>query len=420
MPLTDLAIKKLAPKEKPFRVSDEKGLVLQVQPNGSKYWQFRYRFREKEKLLSLGVYPELTLARARVKRDDARKLLADGVDPSAAKKQKRADEEANLFSAVANAWYEFHRPRWAKKTADKCRSCLDNDILPILGDRPIYKIEARDTAEVIARIEARGSFNIAKKGRQWLRRIFSYAIAKGFTKENPASDLNEIAAPIPKSKPHPFLLEEELPEFLRAVQSYEGRATTKTAAWLVILTAIRPGVVRFAEWQEFDLDKAIWDVPAEKMKMRRPHLVPLPRQLVVMLRGLHKLTGTYRFVFPGQGGYAGRESETMSENTINKAFANLGYKGRMTGHGSRHTASTLLHEHGWDSKFIDAQLSHKKKDQDAPSVRGDYNHAIYVPQRREMMQWYADYLDKLASGEVAPRSPRDTDESFEQYQKIAG
>ena len=177
---------------------------------------------------------------------------------------------------------------------------------------------------------------------------------------------------------------------------------TKTAGHLVILTANRPGVVRSAEWSEFDLDNALWEIPAAKMKMRRPHLVPLPRQAVEMLRELHRITGSYPFLFPGQGGYGKREGKFMSECTINLAYARIGYKGRMTGHGSRHTASTLLHEHGWESKFIDAQLSHK--DKDAPKIRGEYNHAIYLPQRREMMQWYADYLDQLAGGNVIPAS----------------
>jgi len=409
MPLTDLTIKKLSPKEKPYRVSDEKGLVLQVHPNGSKYWQVRYRFRGKEKLLSLGVYPELSLAGARAKRDEARKLVAEGCDPCAAKKQRKQTSQSTVFSAVADAWHKFNTPKWATSTADKCRACLDNDILPVLGEKLLEEITPADTAAVIEPIERRGSHNIAKKARQWLRRIFSYAIAKGLTEKNPASDLNEIAAKAPKTKHHPYLVEADLPEFLRAVRSYHGRVITATAAWLVILTANRPGVVRFAEWREFDLEEAVWEIPADKMKMRRPHLVPLPRQAVAMLKELHKLTGSYEYVFPGQGGYGERQGETISECTINQAFARLGYKGRMTGHGSRHTASTLLHEHGWDSKLIDAQLSHKNnsKDEGAPSVRGEYNHAIYIPQRREMMQWYADYLDQLAAGDVMPRAPRE-------------
>lgn len=403
MALTDFGIKQLKPKDKPYRIADSKGLALLIHPNGSKYWQLRYRIAGTAKLLSLGVYPEVSLARARARRDEARQQLLDGLDPAIVKKQRKhavGAETQNPFAVVAEAWYAFNLPKWAPATAEKCRNYLDKDILPALGERPIAEIGPAETAALIEQIEKRAAHNVAKKVRQWLRRIFSYAMAKGLATTNPASELKEIAAQAPPAEHYPYLLESELPAFLRTLLAYNGSPITKTAARLVILTANRPGVIRFAEWSEFDLDDGLWEIPAHKMKMRRPHLVPLPHQAVAMLRELHTRTGRLQFLFPGQGGYGRRSGLTISEGTINQCFARIGYKGRMTGHGSRHTASTLLHEHEWESRFIDAQLSHK--DRDAPKIRSEYNHAIYLPQRRKMMQWYADYLDQLAAGNVVP------------------
>jgi len=412
MSLTVKALDALKPKARAYRMQDEKNLYIQVKPTGAKSWMFRYTKPDgKRSWMGLGPYPAIGAAEARQRAASHRSSVAKDMDPikdKQAVKAAKAAAQANTFAAVAQAWYEYKSPAWSPATADKCRDYLDKDILPALGNRPIASIEAKDTADLIATIEKRQAFNVAQKVRQWLRVIFSYAMAKGLTRHNPASELASIAVKGPDAEHYAHLLEPELPDFLRALTAYGGSPITVMAAKLVLVTGCRPGVVRAAEWSEFDLEKGLWEIPGPKMKMRRPHLVPLPRQALELLRKLHTITGTYQYLFPGQGGYGKRAGQTMSEGTINQAFGRIGYKGRMTGHGSRHTASTLLNEHrkaqGFDAKWIDAQLAHKKKEADAADMRGTYDHAQYLEHRRAMMQWYADYLDLLERGAVIPVS----------------
>ncbi|AKH70525.1 MULTISPECIES: tyrosine-type recombinase/integrase [Spongiibacter] len=399
MPLTAREVQAAKPKDKPYGLADGGGLSLWVTPVGQRYWHFRYRIDGKQPRISLGVYPTISLQLAREKAAEMRALVARGIDPSQKRKvdkQASTESKTNLFRVAAEDWYQSKvKAGRSASTLDKMRTYLDKDILPVLGDKHLPSVSRADCASVQTRIEKRGALNVSKKVRGWLREIFSRAIAKGLCDNNPASELRYIAKEAPRAEHYPHLLEPELPDFLRKLDNSTSRLINRTAAWMAILTASRPGMVRFAQWHEVDLDDAIWRIDAEKMKMRRMHVTPLPTQLVAMLKELREITGRQQYLFPG----IGTKNAMISENTVNKVFRLIGYKGRMVSHGTRHTASTLLREHGWPKQFVDAQLSHKET-----GIAGDYNHAIYLPQRRLMMQWYADYLDALRVGLTSKQS----------------
>lgn len=266
---------------------------------------------------------------------------------------------------------------------------MDNDILPAIGDKVITDVSRGDCAKIQAAIEKRGAHNTAEKARTWLNQIFGWAIAHGRTENNPASNLQDIAARAPAEKQYPHLMESDLPDFLRALRQSPSRMIALTAAWMVVRTSSRPGMVRFAEWDQFDFDAGIWSVPADIMKMNRDHLVPLPDVVIADLLDLRRLTGRGRYLFPSSGS----KCPVISDATINKVFALVGYKGKMTGHGARHTCKTLLSEHGWPDAWSEMQLAHKKA-----GLREVYDKATYLEQRRVMMQWYSDYLDSLEVG----------------------
>lgn len=392
MPLTDSAIRTAKPREKLYRLTDAGGLCLEITPNGSKLWRLRYRFADKAKMLGLGAYPAVSLAKAREKREEARKVLASGVDPSAHKQaEKRAQAaQAHTFEMLAREWFSYNAPRWAEATADKARSYLEKDLIPALGRRPVGDITRPELVELVRQVEKRGAFNAARKIRQWLGQIFRYGLAKGAVESNPATDLNVVAAHGPRARHHPHVSLSELPELLRRLDASNSDLLTRQAVRLLLLTGARPGELRQAPWTEFDLDSATWTVPAERMKARRPHIVPLPRQAVVILRSLQELTGTYPLVFAGKANRA----RPMSENTVNKSLRVIGYEGRQTGHGFRHLLSTELNGRGYNRDWIERQLAHGDKDE----IRGTYNHAHYLEQRRGMMQSWADEIDALCSG----------------------
>ena len=395
-PLADTVLTSLEAETKEYRELDGSSLYFRVKADGGKSWQLRYKKPSGTwAWLGLGGYPEVSGELARSKAADLRKTISDGIDPL---EQKRAAKVAietaksRTFRAAADDWLQAKVDKGlADSTLSKIRTYLDKDILPALGDKPLDEITRTDCAALQASIEARAAHNVAEKCRTWVNQIFGRAIGLGLTENDPASRLRDIAAPAPKTQQHPHLLEPELPEFLRALKTTTSRLTAKTAAWLCIWTASRPGMVRLAEWKEIDLDAGTWTTPADKMKMRRDHVAPLPRQAIDALRELHRLTGRNRWLFPG----VGPKNPTISENTINKVFASIGYKGRLVGHGTRHTASTLLRENGWQKDHIEAQLAHKEE-----GISGIYNKAQYLEQRTTMMQWYADHLDKLAAGNV--------------------
>ncbi|MCU9103443.1 tyrosine-type recombinase/integrase [Pseudomonas aeruginosa] len=392
MPLTDSAIKTAKPKEKPYKLSDSHGLYLEVTPTGSKLWRLKYRLAGKEKKLAIGAYPIIGLQQARQRRDEARQQLADGVDPSeqrkAAKQSQRA--EGLTFESVAREWYAYNAPRWAESTAYKAKLYLENDLLPGIGARPIAAITRPDLVELVRKVEARGTLNAAGKIRQWLHQIFRYALARGVVENNPATDLDVVAAPAKAVRHHPHVAFAELPELLEKLEAAKLHNLTRWAIRLLVLTAVRPGELRAAPWAEFDLDAATWTIPSERMKARRPHVVPLPRQAVAILRQLQEATGSYALLFPGQQ----NAERPMSENTINKALRLIGYEGRQTGHGFRHLLSTELNGRGYNRDWIERQLAHG----DADEIRDTYNHATYIEQRREMMQAWADSIDALCAG----------------------
>lgn len=392
MPLTDSAIKTAKPQDKPYKLADGLGLYLLINPNGSRLWRIKYRVEGKEKTLSLGAYPDLSLVKARQRRTEARELLADGIDPG---EQKKADKQAQkatgvTFEALAREWYAYNSPRWAESTARKASLYLENDMIPIIGARPVKAITRPELVELVRKVEARGTLNAAGKIRQWLHQIYRFGLASGVVDSNPATDLDVVAAPAKAARHHPHVTFAELPELLGKIDTTNINTLTRCAIRLLVLTAVRPGELRAAPWSEFDLEAATWTIPKERMKARRPHVVPLPRQALTILRTLEEISGGYALLFPGQQ----KADRPMSDNTINKALRLMGYEGRQTGHGFRHLLSTELNGRGYNRDWIERQLAHG----DADEIRDTYNHAAYLEQRREMMQAWADSIDALCAG----------------------
>jgi integrase len=391
-PLTDSALKVAKPKDKPYKLSDGQGLYLEVMPIGSKLWRLKFRFNGKENRLSLGAYPNVPLQQARRKRDEARQLLAEGKDPSAERLAEKEAQQSNglTFETLAREWHAYRAPRWAQSTAAKSAAYMESDLLPALGHRPVKAITRPELVALIRKIEDRGAHNVAKKARQWLSQIFRFGLAQGSVEANPATDLDVIAAHAPTTRHHPHVTFAELPELLGKIDAANINAMTRHAIRLLVLTAARPGELRAAPWTEFDLDAATWTIPAERMKARRAHVVPLPRQAVAILRQLQEITGSYDLAFAGRNNTA----RPMSENTVNKALKTAGYEGRQTGHGFRHLLSTELNGRGYNRDWIERQLAHGDSDE----IRDTYNHATYLGPRREMMQEWADSIDALCSG----------------------
>lgn len=395
MALSDTAARKSKPREKAYKLYDEKGLFLLVYPNGSKGWRFKFRFDGKELLLSLGVYPDVSLKDARERRDEARKLMAQGINPSLhrqVQKSGRADRLANSFEVVAKEWFAKKSPTWATTHSSKIIRRLEREVFPWLGSRPVAEITAPEILAVLRRVEARGKHETAHRTQQNCSQVFRYAVATGRAVRDPTPDLRGALTPV---KPKHFASIKEpqaIGELMRAIESYGGTFPTKVALKLAPLTFVRPGELRKARWEEFDLEKAEWRIPAVRMKGKIPHIVPLANQAVAILRELHPLTSVSEFVFPGI-----RDSKRpMSENTVNAALRGMGYtKEVMTGHGFRSMASTRLNEQGWNPDAIERQLAHKEKN----AVRAAYNFAEHLPERRKMMQAWADYLDNLAAGD---------------------
>lgn len=399
MPLSDKAIRAAQHGAKHLRLFDSGGLYLELAPGGGKWWRLKYRFGGKEKRLSLGVYPDTALKQARDRRDDARKLLANGVDPSEQRKATKSavtDRAANSFEAIAREWFASFSKTWAKSHADKVIHRLELNVFPWLGGRPIAAIGASELLAVLRRIESRGAIETAHRTKQGCSQVFRYAVATGRAERDPTADLRGAIAPA-KARHHPSVKDPTaIGALLRAIDGYSGSAVTKGALQLAPLTFVRPGELRRAEWVEFNLDGAEWRISAERMKMREQHIVPLSTQAVAVLRELHPITGAGKYVFPG----ARTNGRAMSENTVNAALRRLGYsKDEMTGHGFRSIASTHLNEQGWHRDAIERQLAHAERD----DVRAAYNFAEHLPERRRMMQAWADYLDGLRiGGNVTP------------------
>ncbi|MHA6203280.1 tyrosine-type recombinase/integrase [Dyella soli] len=398
MALTDTAVRKAKPMDKPQRLFDGGGLYLELSPAGGKWWRLKYRFGGKEKRLSLGTYPDTGLADARAKRDAARRLLAAGVDPGEQRKaEKAAGEEraANSFEVIAREWHAKQSATWVELHASRIMLRLENDIFPWLGRRPIADIGAKELLTAINRVVDRGAVESAHRVLQNCGQVFRYAIATGRTERNPAADLRGALPPVKQTHLAAITDPSAIGALLRAIDSYQGSLVTKCALRLAPLVFVRPGELRQAEWAEFDLDNAQWNLPAEKMKMREPHLVPLAPQAVCVLRELQALTGRARYVFPS----ARSPRRPMSNNAVLSALRRMGYStDEMSGHGFRAMARTVLDEvlH-FRPDYIEHQLAHAVKD---PNGRA-YNRTAHLPERRKMMAAWADYLDVLkATGNV--------------------
>ena len=377
------------PREKAYKLADGAGLYLEVVPSGSRYWRMKYRFNGKEKRMAFGVYPAVSLAQARALRDEAKKKLAEGIDPSFAKKEEKLVRDVqlnNTFQTVALEWHGTKVGRWSEGYASDILEAFNKDIFPYIGQQPVNDIKPLVLLNVLRRMENRGATEKAKKVRQRCSEVFRYAIVTGRAEYNPAADLTSAMSGH-ESKHYPFLTVEELPDFFKALAGYTGSPLVVLAARLLILTGVRTGELRGAFWSEFDLEKAVWEIPAERMKMKRPHLVPLSTQALEIVQQLKVMSGQYPLVFPGRND----PRKTMSEASINQVFKRIGYTGKVTGHGFRHTMSTILHEEGFNTAWIETQLAHVDKN----AIRGTYNHAQYMEGRREMMQWYGDYLNVL-------------------------
>ncbi|EBG0414892.1 DUF4102 domain-containing protein [Salmonella enterica subsp. enterica serovar Typhimurium] len=389
MKLTARQISTAKPTEKPYKLADGGGLYLLVNPNGSRYWRMKYRYAGKEKLLSIGVYPDVTLAEARDKRTQAKRILAAGDDPSEVKQAEREAKNLavnNSFELLALEWHEHKKPNWSSGYADDILEYLRKDIFPYIGKKAITDIKPMTMLSVLKKMEDRGVLDKLKKTRQACRQIFTYAIITGRAEFNPVTDLAG-ALKTPKQQHFPHLMPTQIGPFIHAVNTYSGSKVTRIATLLLMYTSVRTIELRASEWTEFDLNNDLWQIPKERMKMRRPHLVPLSRQVKSHLLELKKITGWGKYVFPGRND----AHKPMSEASINQVIKRIGFAGKVTGHGFRHTMSTILHEKGFNSAWIEAQLAHA----DRNTIRGTYNHAQYLDGRREMLQWYADYLDEL-------------------------
>ncbi|MET0108150.1 MAG: integrase arm-type DNA-binding domain-containing protein [Candidatus Thiodiazotropha sp.] len=392
MALTDTAVRRAKPHDKARKLFDGGGLFLLINPNGSKYWRFKYRFHGVEKLLALGVYPDVTLKSARDKRDAARQQIADGVDPSEARKaEKAARASNNSFEAIAREWWGKRAPNWSESHSSRIMLRLENDVFPWVGSKPIGDISPPELLTVLRRIEKRGAIETAHRIHQSCSQIFRYAISTQRAERDPAADLKG-AIPPTRQKHHASITDpKQIGELLRAIDGYQGQFVTRCALQLAPLVFVRPGELRHAEWSEIDFDKAEWRIPAEKMKMSTVHIVPLSTQAIAILNEIKPLTGNGKYVFPG----VRSNKRPMSENTITGALRRLGYaSGEMTGHGFRSMASTILNEQGWHKDAIERQLAHMERN----SIRAAYNYAEYLPERIKMMQAWADYLDGLKGG----------------------
>ena len=387
MSLTEVAIRAARAAQRPYKVSDEKGLYLLVKPNGARLWRYKYRHAGIEKLLAIGRYPDVSLREARDRRDDARKLVANHVDPSLKKRIER-EGRANTFAAVGEEWLETKRVSLSASTWQRDRDQLVKIVGPYLGKRPIAEIEAPELLAVLKRLEKKGLHDTAHRVRAVCGRVFRYAIATGRASRDISGDLKGALAAKGTQSYAAITDPARVGQLMRAIEDYDGQATTHAALKLAPYVFVRPGELRAAEWYEFDLDRSEWRIPAERMKMREAHIVPLARQALEILRELHNRTGEGRFVFPA----IGKRERPLSENTLNAALRRLGYaKDEMTAHGFRSIASTLLNEEGWHPDLIELQLAHKERNK----VRAAYNRAQRLEERRKMMQAWADYVDEL-------------------------
>lgn len=390
--LTDTLVRKTKAPVKPKKLADERGLYLLLTPSGGKWWRFKYRFAGKEKLLSLGIYPDVSLAKAREARDEARRQVADGTDPSAARQQdkrEKAESAANDFETLAREWLDNVKPRWAAVYHNDTLKRFEAFIFPGIGRKPIADVTAPELLALLRKVEARGTVETAHKVGRACGQVFRYGIASGRCERNPAADLRGALKARPRPKHMATLPAAELPTFLHKIDEYDGELQTKLALRLLALTFVRTNELRSAAWSEIDLDKGEWTIPAERMKTKAPHHVPLSKQAIEVFRQLRAINAKWPLVFAGRA-----PTKPMSKNTVLFALYRLGYHSRMTGHGFRALASTALNEMGYRPDVIERQLAHTEKN----AVRAAYHRSQYLEERTIMMQAWADFLDAQREG----------------------
>jgi integrase len=397
--LTDPDIRNAKPKEKPYKLADGGGLFLLVNASGSKYWRMKYRYAGKEKLLALGVYPDVTLKQARKKREDARRKLDENIDPGEQRKAEAREKKlaaVNSFETVAREWYAKQLHTWVKTHSTDVLRRLEGNIFPAIGPRPIAKIDAPELLATVRKIEARGAYDLAHRVLAVCGQVFRYGIATGRCSRDISADLRGALTPH-KAKHQAAVRPEELPELMRSIATYDettGDTLTRLALQLLAETFVRTSELIGALWEEFDTEAALWVIPAGRMKMKTEHIVPLSKQALAILEQLRAIGGGSRFLFPGRN-----RDKPISNNTMLYALYRLGYKGKMTGHGFRAVASTIMNESGlFRPDVIERQLAHCERDE----VRGAYNRAEYLPERRKLMQWWADHLVSIEAENVLP------------------
>lgn len=399
MGLNEMKIRNAKSIGKNSKLNDGDGLYLLVHENGSKYWQFRYKFAEKAKVLSIGKYPEVSLAEARERKSDAQRLLRDFIDPSAHKKQQKtilAYQHRNTFYAVASEWHERNKGVWKPRHAMQTWRRLENHIFPELGKRPVSEIKPLEVLSVVQKVEAKGLTDICVRVLWICSSVFRYAVITGRAEHNPALNLKGALKPY-RENHLPSLRARDIPEFLDALDSLNTSKQDQIAFKLLLLTALRTGELRRGRWEDIDFQAGEWRVPAEMMKMRDEHIVPLSSQAIVLLRELNSISGHQPWLFPSR---YGRVNPVMHENRINDMIESMGYKGRVVGHGFRSMFSTILNEHGFNRDAIERQLAHVERN----GVRAAYNRAEYLPERRYIMQWWADFIE--SRGKFTSELPR--------------
>jgi integrase len=400
--LTDTAIRKFKPSSAPVKLTDGMGLYMHVAPTGSKWWRYAYRFNGKQKLMALGSYPDVSLEQARKRHKEARKMLADGKDPMTERKAEKEaqDVQGTTFEGVFKLWLQKWRVDKEERHVRQTERRVYTDVIPAFGSKLVDEVTAADIrAMMLAIYNGRGARDIAKRNHETTGQVFRFAVANGIAKRNPAADFKpDDILPTVKAENFASVDAKELPTLLAKIDAYVGTAVTKLAMWLLAYTWVRTSELIEAEWPEFDLDNARWDIPAERMKMDTAHIVPLSRQAVEVVKALKLIAGSGKLVFPGDLD----KNKPMSNNTILKALERMGYKGVMTGHGFRGLASTILHEQDFDEEYIEMQLAHMKRDK----VAAAYNHAKYLKQRTKMMQWWGDYIEQQRRKATAQGVPR--------------
>jgi integrase len=391
MPLTELTIKNLKSKAKLYRVTDSEGLCLEVSPAGGKLWRWRYYFHGKQQMLALGKYPAMTLAQARKQRDESRIMVNSGKHPTLEKKAhklRQKQQGANTFESIARCWFILKGKKLNQKYHKQSIVRLEKHVFPVIGALPITEITIPDVVRLIEKVSERGTVVTAHWVKQAVSQVFRYAAQRGLCQHNPAADLRNIL-PSPEERHHACIPLSELPELLQTMAAYKGDKLTVAAMQLLALTFVRTGELIGAKWEEIQWEREEWLIPKERMKMRRPHMVPLSRQSLAILKDLLPLTGSRDQIFHS----GANKNKHISNGAVLMALRRMGYQGRMTGHGFRALASTILNEKGYSPDVIERQLAHE----DADKIRSAYNRAEYLLERKSMMQDYADMLDATCS-----------------------